>query len=774
MKQKNAIFRKDNLFSLRKLKNGLASIAVGAALTVTFLGTTAYAEESTGAESATVVAEVPEVAATELSNSDDYKINNAWELSNPVTSIENVDPYVDNAAFNSATTTISNGIDAEVKVTAQIDTINENLEGTALLTNGSNQSSYGATSEMFVGSPNPSSIPALGILTQPSLKDGTNQSEKWNHTGATDEAILTITFNKEVTNPVLDISGLGGLVYSSVKDEDNIISRGSFNNTSLTLLTDNITLKKETGINLLVTKKTIRVEKRNTYSLATLDKPYIQVYDYRDRTPKFEPAGTGSIQLIGKFKKVQFKLAHDAVPFSEFDAINYGTGEAYFYKNDYNKNLFARKKDALAPDGINGLNRHALDKNTTYEKDRNSDVTNIDLFRISLRIPGVKKGNVTVEHQIIDKDGNVIGSIQGTTLVVTDIDVDTAYSTEVLTGDKLVKDGKTYEFVKVSDQSAPVSGKVKEETQHVIYQYREVVKGNVDVKYITEDGEILEDVSSVKSDAPVGEDYTTEQKSFDGYEFVKMAETSAPTNGNVTEADQHVIYVYKKVKPEVKTGSVVARYVIEGTETKLADDKTVKPSETPVDEAYGDTPPTTITKDGKTYELVRTRSNEGDAPQEGTVKEGVQTITYEYKEKVETPEVVKGNVDVKYITEDGEVLEDVSSVKKDAPVGEDYATEQKSFDGYEFVKMDDASAPANGSVTEADQHVIYVYKKVTPKTPDTPKTPSSVTPTTKVASASVATLPETGENNANVALVSGLLSFMGAGLLLGKKHRKED
>ncbi|NQH55045.1 hypothetical protein HO653_10785, partial [Streptococcus suis] len=74
---------------------------------------------------------------------------------------------------------------------------------------------------------------------------------------------------------------------------------------------------------------------------------------------------------------------------------------------------------------------------------------------------------------------------------------------------------------------------------------------------------------------------------------------------------------------------------------------------------YGDTPPATITKDGKTYELVRTRTNEGDAPENGVVKEGEQTITYEYKEKVETPVVKTGSVVARYViegTEDGHRL----------------------------------------------------------------------------------------------------------------------
>src|SRR5699024_12874673 len=51
---------------------------------------------------------------------------------------------------------------------------------------------------------------------------------------------------------------------------------------------------------------------------------------------------------------------------------------------------------------------------------------------------------------------------------------------------------------------------------HVVYVYTknpEEKKGSVDVKYITKDGEVLEDVTKVKDNVPVGEDYGTEEKS---------------------------------------------------------------------------------------------------------------------------------------------------------------------------------------------------------------------------------------------------------------------
>ncbi|MDY3050017.1 MAG: SHIRT domain-containing protein [Parvimonas sp.] len=122
----------------------------------------------------------------------------------------------------------------------------------------------------------------------------------------------------------------------------------------------------------------------------------------------------------------------------------------------------------------------------------------------------------------------------------------------------------------------------------------------------------------------------------------------------------------------------------------------------------------------------------------------------------ENPQPKTGSVYVKYVTEDGQVLEEESKVKDNAPVGENYTTEKKTFDGYEFVRLDKGSAPANGQVKEEDQYVVYVYKKVekpvipndqnpknppsdddiTPRKPNTPNKPDSNLPKTAVMSKS--------------------------------------
>ena len=310
--------------------------------------------------------------------------------------------------------------------------------------------------------------------------------------------------------------------------------------------------------------------------------------------------------------------------------------------------------------------------------------------------PVEKKGSVDVKY--ITKNGEVLEDV---TSVKDNAPVGEDYTTEEKRFDG-------YHFIGMDKTSDPATGVVAEGTKHVIYVYEkdvtpEVKKGSVDVKYITKDGEALEDVTSVKDNAPVGEDYTTEEKSFDGYHFVGMDKTSDPATGVVAEGTKHVIYVYEKdVTPEVKKGNVDVTYVAEDGTVLEATSDVVKDGE--IGSNYE-----TTQKSFDGYHFVRMGEFSADAS--GQVEEGTKHVVYVYAKNPEKPVEKKGSVDVKYITKDGEVLEDVTSVKDNAPVGEDYTTEEKSFDGYHFVGMDKSSDPATGLVAEGTKHVIYVYEK---------------------------------------------------------------
>ena len=401
--------------------------------------------------------------------------------------------------------------------------------------------------------------------------------------------------------------------------------------------------------------------------------------------------------------------------------------------------------------------------------------------------PVQPKGNVDVVY--VAEDGTVL---EPQSDVAKDAELGTVYSTEQ-------KEFKGYTFSHMGQYSASPTGTVEEGTKHVIYVYSknpELKKGSVDVKYIAKDGKVLEDVSSVKENAPVGEDYKTEEKSFNGYHFVGMDKTSDPTTGLVAEGTKHVIYVYEKdVTPEVKKGSVDVKYVT--TDGKVLEDVTKVKDNVPVGESY-----TTEEKSFDGYHFVGMDKTSDSA--NGKVTEGDKHIVYVYEKDPEvptTPVEKKGSVYVKYVDENGNELPggEKTTVVKDGKVGSYYFTTEKDFDGYTFSHMAEGSSDPTGKVVEGDQQVVYVYTKnntpqpepnkpEVPTTPETPAVPQEEKTTTntpvktstskvsveKVTVNKAAVLPQTGDKKENNSSVMGLVSLGLAGLLgLGIKRKEE-
>ena len=366
--------------------------------------------------------------------------------------------------------------------------------------------------------------------------------------------------------------------------------------------------------------------------------------------------------------------------------VNVGTAYDTEKGNFNGYHFVGMAEDSAAADGVvsEGI-KHVI---YLYEK----DVT-----------PEVKKGNVDVTY--VAEDGTVL---EATSDVVKDGEIGSNYETSEKTFDG-------YHFVRMGEFSADKTGQVEEGTKHVVYVYAkdpEEKKGSVDVKYITTDGKVLEDVASVKDNAPVGEDYTTEEKSFDGYHFIGMDKTSDPATGVVAEGTKHVIYVYEKdVTPEVKKGNVDVTYLAEDGTVLEATSDVVKDGE--IGSNYE-----TTEKSFDGYHFVRMGEFSADAT--GNVEEGTQHVVYVYAKNPATPEVKKGNVDVTYVAEDGTVLENTSDVIKNGEIGTNYATSEKNFDGYHFVRMGEFSADKTGQVEEGTKHVVYVYAK-NPATPEVEK-----------------------------------------------------
>lgn len=290
------------------------------------------------------------------------------------------------------------------------------------------------------------------------------------------------------------------------------------------------------------------------------------------------------------------------------------------------------------------------------------------------------------------------------------------------------------------------------QTITVPYVYRKVVtetiNGSVIATYKDTEGNVLAPQESVKTNVPDKEDYTTAAKVIpdvvitdtDENGFTRtttkvytLVETPKNQNGSVVGGTVTTVpYVYT-VKTIVETnGSVITTHKdTEGNELALQESiKTNEPDKTPYttnSKKIADKVVTDKTPDGLTrvtitrYELV-----ENPANKDGNVVGGkIITVPYVYKPLKSVQ--INGSVIATYTTEDGEKLADDVAVKTDAPSGEAYTTERKTFDSvtkednvngftrltttrYELIET---PTNADGNV-EADKVITvpYVYRKV--------------------------------------------------------------
>ncbi|MBO0423423.1 MucBP domain-containing protein, partial [Enterococcus plantarum] len=138
----------------------------------------------------------------------------------------------------------------------------------------------------------------------------------------------------------------------------------------------------------------------------------------------------------------------------------------------------------------------------------------------------VAGGDVTASY--VDESGNEISS-----KVVLTGNVGESYTTEQ----------KTIEGYTFKEVQGNPSGTFTESEQTVTYIYTKdpVAGGDVTASYVDESGNEIS--SKVVLTGNVGESYTTEQKTIEGYTF---KEVQGNPSGTFTESEQTVIYIYTK------------------------------------------------------------------------------------------------------------------------------------------------------------------------------------------------------------------------------------
>ena len=336
--------------------------------------------------------------------------------------------------------------------------------------------------------------------------------------------------------------------------------------------------------------------------------------------------------------------------------------------------------------------------------------------------PEVKKGSIV--QKFVDESGKEIAKSTNTGEKPVDEAVKLSHPNEI------TFEGKTYTFTK-QDKVDPTKIPNGTETITYVYKLKETPKP-------TPTPTPVENPTTIHIDGDSGKEIAPPEKGTKPFKNIDGFEPSPKDPKNTENPKGETVRVYKIVK-----GDVEVRYVKDDKERTVLKDPVADTTQAKVGTKYDTTDhkPVAITKDGVTYELVRTEGNE-----KGDVVKGKTVVTYVYRE-VQKPITI-------HIDTEGNPV---------APQ-EDGTKPFKEIEGYKPAPSDSKNVEDPKGLT------IRVYDKVKPEAPqEAPKTPEKPQPQ-QPATQAVATnqLPHTG-SEAGTALAIAGLGLLGLGGLVYKK-----
>ncbi len=232
--------------------------------------------------------------------------------------------------------------------------------------------------------------------------------------------------------------------------------------------------------------------------------------------------------------------------------------------------------------------------------------------------------------------------------------------------------------------------------------YRDMMDKSLVVEYV---GENFGSVNSATTDNLVSY--------YDGAWNERLGKHEGNFNANWNSAYIELNPSHGSVMPKEQKGSVTVIHVAEDTGNLLKQESYIQENAlvgTPYKATKED-----FSKEGYSFAHMGYTS----APEEGTVKEGRQTVIY-YYHKIQIPQEKKGSVILKYVDQDGNEIGRKQVAKIDSQkVGTLYSIDRDNDEGHkellasgwDFVRVEKASDPESGEVQEWTKQVVYVYKK---------------------------------------------------------------
>ena len=429
------------------------------------------------------------------------------------------------------------------------------------------------------------------------------------------------------------------------------------------------------------------------------------------------------------------KQTGDGVNGTYVDSSNhqeYGSND-YFYKFN--------RKFKLVPDGTEALiSYHITETDLPNELDPKPFIKkqekatyhlvsyNVNKPKATNNADKVKKGSIT--QVFVGENGKEIASRKNTGEKPVDEAVKLTHPNEI------VFEGKTYTFAK-QDKVDPTKIPNGAETITYTYKLKETPKPTPAPTPTP-----VEKPVTVHIDRETGKEIAPKEEGTKPFKNIDGYEPAPKDSKNVENPKGLTVRVYNAIKK----GNVEVRYVKDDASKTLLQNPVADTVGGKVGSDYDTTEhkKQTITKDGVTYELVRTEGAE-----KGKVVEGKTVVTYVYRQTVEPTTV--------HVDEEGNRL---------APP-EKGTTPFKEIEGYK-------PAPKNPKNVEDPKGLtVRVDEKVKPEAPqEAPKTPAKPEAPKPTAQANVApTLPNTG-SEASTALAIAGMGILGLSALAYKK--KED
>ena len=302
----------------------------------------------------------------------------------------------------------------------------------------------------------------------------------------------------------------------------------------------------------------------------------------------------------------------------------------------------------------------------------------------------LKPAKVLINYLEKDEDTDDSNNLVLTAQEKIDGHVDDVYNTDTdHRKETIEKDGKTYTLV---SDSGNKTGNMTVQDITVTYYYLQNTKATV--RYVERNPETHDIVKDLEEptvkEGLVGDEFVTNSKDFVGY---KLVESPEKTTIEMTKEEQTLIYYYEPVY----TG-LIENHI---------DDKTGKVLYTETHDVQVGEDYDIPSKEFEGYDLVESKLPENA---KGTMGEELVTVNYYY--------IKKAVLEVNYIDKlTGEPLtgQIVDETKHE---GDEYTTEQKTFENYDLIEVPENSTGTmvvetdeEGNITNNRTVVTYYYSK---------------------------------------------------------------